>query len=72
MLINTIQEHISMRIEGGELSNNDLVQLIEHVGAYLNLKTIPQYAKQHGISYNGAKFRKVIKLFNTKYIIDND
>ncbi|MEQ1554087.1 MAG: hypothetical protein ABL929_07910 [Ferruginibacter sp.] len=73
MLINTITEHISNRIESGELSNEDLVQLIEHVGGYLNLQTIPQYAKQYNISYNGVKnFRKVVELFNTKFVIDNE
>ena len=30
----------------GELSNNDLVQLIEVAGAFLNLQTIPDYAKE--------------------------
>ena len=31
----------------GELSNNDLVQLIEVAGAFLNLKTISDYAKEN-------------------------
>lgn len=73
MLINTIQNHLSQRIEAGELTNEDMVQLIEHVGSYLNLQSIPAYAKENNMSYNGAKnFRKVVTLFGEKFIIDND
>lgn len=72
MLINVICEHLSKRIMADELSNDDMVQLIEHIGAYLNLSTVADYAKSNGISYNGAKkFRKVVKIFNVKFIIDN-
>lgn len=57
----------------GNLSNDELVQLIEQCGSYLNLKTIPDYAKEKGISYNGAKkFRCVVKFFNVKFIVDNE
>ena len=50
-----------------------LVQLCELCGQYLNLKTVAQYAKANGKSYNGAKyFRKNIELFGKKFIIDND
>lgn len=72
-LIATIQEHLSERIERGELTNEELVQLIEHIGGYLNLSTIPDYAKQHNMSYNGVKkFRTIKTIFNTKYVIDNE
>lgn len=57
----------------GELSNNDLVQLIEVAGALLNLQTIPDYAKTKNLSYNGVKnHREIIKIFNTKFVIDNE
>ncbi len=73
MLINTIQQHLSERIEANELTNDELVQLIEHIGSYLNLLTIPAYAKQNNMSYNGAKnYRKVVTLFGEKFIIDNE
>ena len=55
MIVNKICEHLSKRIEDGELSNEDLVQIIEHVGSYLNLTTRSDYAKQNGLSYNGGK-----------------
>ena len=73
MLINTIQQHLSTRIEANELTNDELVQLIEQLGKYLNLQTIPDYAKQKNMSYNGVKnFRKVISLFNVAFVIDNE
>ena len=57
----------------GELSNNDLVQLIEVAGAFLNLQTIPEYAKAKNLSYNGVKnHREIIEIFNVKFVIDND
>lgn len=71
-LIHIIQEHLSERIERGELTNDELVQLIEHIGGYLNLSTIPDYAKENKLSYNGVKkFRTIKTIFNTKYVIDN-
>ena len=72
MLVNKICEHLSQRIENGELSNDDMVQIIECVGRYLNLQTISDYSKEHRLSYNGVKrFRSVRKLFNVKFVIDN-
>ena len=60
-------------VETNEVSNEFFVQLIEVAGAYLNLKTIPQYAKDNNISYNGAKnFRNKVVIFGVKFIIDND
>jgi hypothetical protein len=72
MLINTICSHLERRIHAGELSNNDLVQIIELCGRYLNLQTISDYAK-NGISYNGAKHNRMVKeIFNVRFVIDND
>jgi len=63
---------LSEAIYSGKWSNEGLVQLIEHAGTFLNIKTIPDYCKANGITYNGAKkHRKVIKLFNVKLVIDN-
>jgi len=57
----------------GELSNNDLVQLIEVAGSFLNLQTIPEYAKAKNLSYNGVKnHRQIIEIFNVKFVVDND
>jgi len=59
-------------IQSGKWSNYGLIQLIELSGGFLNLQTIPDYAKRNGISYNGAKkFRNVKLIFNVKFIIEN-
>ena len=63
---------IIQKFEEQELDNDSLVQLIELCGGYLNLETIPNYAKRNKLSYNGVKkHRKTIKLFNVKFVIDN-
>lgn len=64
---------LSKVIEEGKFSNYGLIQLIELCGRYLNLKTIPEYAKEHNKSYNGVKkFRNIMKIFNVKFVIDNN
>lgn len=65
-------EKLGETIQIGKWTNAGLVQLIELCGDFLNIKTIPDYAKETGLSYNGAKkFRNVKTIFNTKFIIDN-
>ncbi len=65
--------NIHKGMDNNMLSNDDLVQIIEQCGMYLNLSTIPDYVKKHNISYNGAKkFRNKAELFGVKFIIDND
>ena len=68
-----IRERLFECIHNGELNNNDLVQIIEHVGRILNLQTLSSYAKQERISYNGAKKRnlKTVCLNGVDLIIDN-
>lgn len=73
MLVDKIKNRLSHNIQNNELTNSELVQIIEHIGSYLNIQTISDYAKNNNISYNGAKkFRKNITLFGVKFIIDND
>jgi hypothetical protein len=73
MLVNKICDHLTERITSGELSNDNLVQIIEHIGGYLNLKTISSYSKENKISYNGVKNFRVIKpIFGVKFVIDNE
>jgi hypothetical protein len=61
------------KFEKGELNNDSLVQLIELAGNYLNIESIPNYAKQNNLSYNGVKkFRTIVELFNIKFVVDND
>jgi len=65
--------NIMKGMENNMLSNNNLIDIIEAAGKYLNLMTISDYAKQNNITYNGAKhFRDKIELFNVNFVIDND
>lgn len=64
---------LGQSIQNEDWSNESLIQLIELVGSFLNLQTIPDYAKRAGISYNGAKkFRNVKHIFGVKFVIDNE
>lgn len=70
-----LNDFVGKKIQNNELSNDDLVELIKLCGSYLNLKTIPDYAKAEKISYPGVLKRKnieIVKIFNTKYVIDNE
>ena len=59
-------------IHDGKWSTEGMVQLIELVGMYLNIKTIPKYAKENQMSYNGVKkFRTVKTIFNVKFVIND-
>ena len=73
MLVNTICEHLSKRVENGEIDNYGVVNIIELCGSYLNLQIISDYAKSNNISYNGVKkFRNIVEIFNVKFVIEND
>ncbi len=64
---------ISEKFQSDQINNESLVQIIELCGSYLNLQTIPNYAKQNSKSYNGVKnFKKIIRLFGVKFVLDND
>ena len=55
-----------------KVSDDFLVHIIEHTGVILNISTIPEYAKQNKLSYNGVKrFRKIVKILGNKFVIDN-
>ena len=68
-----IKALIEEKAVNGELLNDDLVQIIELAGSYLNLQTISNYAKASGLSYNGVKKTKEIRvIFDTRFVIDNE
>ena len=68
-----ICNRISDYILDGSLTNEQVVQIIEHTGQYLNLKTIAAYAEKNGKSYNGVKkHRQIITLFGCKLVVDNE
>lgn len=60
-------------IHEGNVTTEELIQIFELVGNYLNIKTISDYCRENKISYNGAKnFRDKVELFGIKFIIDNE
>ena len=60
------------KMYNGNFTNNDMVQFIESVGKYLGLQTLPDYARENNMSYNGVKkFREVKTILNVKFVIDN-
>ncbi len=70
---NKIINKLGYLVHNNELSNECMVQIIELLGGYLNLKTTSEYSKTNNISYNGAKkCRKNLILFKIKFILDND
>lgn len=77
-LHNIIKEHLGKRLHNVELSNEEMVSLIDLIGSYLNLSTIANYATLNKISYNGVLERiksgkiKEYQLFGVRFIIEND
>lgn len=66
-------DFVSRKFEAGELDNSSLVELFKHTGAYLNLKTISDYARDNGMSYEGAKkYRRTETIYGVKFVIDNE
>lgn len=64
--------NIMKGVDNDLLNNEDLIHIIETCGSYLNIQTIPNYATQNDLSYNGAKnHRDVRKIFNVRFVIDN-
>lgn len=71
--IRKIDEYVCKCLCKEELDNSDLVQIIERINDYLNLKTIQKYATDNNISYNGARNNRTITtLFGVKFIADNE
>lgn len=63
---------LDSKMHDGNFTNDDLVQFIESVGKYLGLQTIPDYAEENNLSYNGVKkFREVKEILGVKFVVDN-
>jgi len=65
---------LSDLVQGGGVSNDDMVQEIELLASYLGLETIAGYAKRKKTDYNNVKKSALpkITLFGVKFVIDND
>jgi len=68
-----LNDFLDSKMYEGDFTNDDLVQFIESAGKYLNLQTLPNYAKENNMSYNGVKkFREIREIFGVKFVIDNE
>ena len=73
-----IISHLNTRLQNCELSNKDMIAIIDLIGSYCNCCTISEYAKREGISYNGALDRiskdavQMVNIFGVKFVIDNE
>jgi hypothetical protein len=68
-----LNDFLDSKMYDGDFTNDDLVQFIESAGKYLNLQTIPDYAKEHKMSYQGVRDHRTIRtIFNVKFVIDNE
>lgn len=64
---------VAQKFESNELDNESLVELFKVMGTYLNLQTIPDYAKSNGMSYEGVKkCRNIQEIFGVRFVVDND
>lgn len=53
----------------GQISRHCMIQIVELLGDYLNLETVPNCARRESKSYNGVlKTRRPIKLFGVKFV----
>lgn len=77
-LTKIIKEHLYEKVQNNELQNDDLVEIIDLLGSFLNLETISYYSKRVNLDYSSIKARvksgklKPYELFKIKFIIDND
>jgi hypothetical protein len=66
-------DFVCRKFTAGELDNNSLVELFKATGAYLNLQTISDYARDNNMSYEGVKkCRRIEVIYGVKFVIDND
>lgn len=64
---------VAEKFEADELDNTSLVELFQDIGMYLNLKTIPEYARENGLTYQGVKScRNVQEIFGVRFVVENE
>lgn len=77
-LTDKIIQHLCERVQNNELTNDEIINIIESLSCYLNLETISHFAKRKALSYNGVLKQietgklKTIDFFSIKFIVEND
>ena len=60
-------------VQDDKWTNTGLVELLKRCGDFLNLQTIPDYARDQKLSYPGVvKTRQIEPILNVKFVIDNE
>jgi hypothetical protein len=75
-----IRERLIECIHQGELDNSDLIQIFEHIGIILNLKTKSNYCKDKISKITGRKksyhawrwAKEKVKIDGETFIVDNE
>ena len=71
--VNKIKASIDDAMMNDELSNDNLVELIKHLGAYGNVMSVKDYSNQNGITVQGVyNHRNVVNLWGFKFVVEND
>jgi hypothetical protein len=69
---NKYKEQIKLDFYGGDLSNEDLIEILQSIRELLQLKSVKEYAKEHGITPQGVySCRKPIDFCTFKLVVDN-
>jgi len=70
---NKYKKQIELDFYSGNLSNEDLIEILQLMKELLQLKSVKEYAKENGISVQGVySCRKPIDFCTFKLVIDND
>ena len=71
--LNNIKASIDDAMMNSELSNDELVDLIKHIGAYGNIMSVKEYSDQNKITVQGVyNHRNVVNLWGFKFVVEND
>lgn len=71
--INKIKDLIDTEMFEGRLTNDNLVEIIEHSADYLNLQKVSDYAKREEISKSAVyRYRDIRVIRGVKFVVDND
>ena len=71
--VNKIKAYIDNAMMNDELSNDDLVELIKHLGAYGNIMSVKEYSDQNNITVQGVyNHRKLVNLWGFKFVVENE
>jgi hypothetical protein len=73
--LDKIRDSIELDFYDGEIENNEIVKLVQLCDELLQAKTIPSYAKNNPITFNGVYKCRKDKIFTfggKKFIPDNE